>query len=55
MLSKGVHFSSDDECKELFPFLQFAIFMMLDEKIAKKERESKIKDLKKTLNAVSVK
>ena len=55
VLSKGVHFSSDDECKELFPFLQFAIFMMLDEKIAKKERESKIKDLKKTLNAVSVK
>lgn len=55
VLSKGVHFSSDDECKELFPFLQFAISMILDEKIAKKERESKIKDLRKTLSAVSVK
>lgn len=49
VLSKGVHKSSEDECKELFPYVKFAIDIMLDKKIAQKEREEKIKDLQKKL------
>ena len=49
-LSKGVHELSEQESMELFPYLKFAIELILDEQIAQKEKEDKLKELKKTLN-----
>ena len=49
-LSKGVHELSEQESKELFPALKYSIELILDEQIAQKEKEDKLKELKKTLN-----
>lgn len=49
-LSKGVHELSEQESKELFPYLKYAIEMILDEQIVQKEKDEKLKELKKTLN-----
>ena len=49
-LSKGVHELSEQEAMELFPHLKLAIELILDEQISQKERNEKIKALKKTLN-----
>lgn len=49
-LSKGVHESTNDECMELFPYMQFVIEQILDERIRKKELDQKIAKLKKKLN-----
>lgn len=46
-LSIGVHEAPDDECKELFPFMKFAIDCILDKKIQERERNRKIKELTK--------
>lgn len=43
VLSRGVHASSDQECIELFPVMKYVIEELLDHKIAKKEREDKLK------------
>lgn len=43
VLSRGVHASSDQECIELFPAMKYVIEELLDHKIAKKEREEKLK------------
>lgn len=45
VLSCGVHGSSDQECIELFPAMKYVIEELLDHKIAKKEREEKLKRL----------
>ena len=45
VLSRGVHASSDQECIELFPTMKYVIEELLDHKIAKKEREEKLKRL----------
>lgn len=50
VLSKGVHESTDDECMELFPYMQFIIEQILDERIRKKELDNKLANLKKKLN-----
>ena len=50
VLSKGVHESTDDECSELFPYMQFIIEQILDERIRKKELNSKLAKLSKKLN-----
>jgi len=50
VLSKGVHESTDDECMELFPYMQFVIEQILDERIRKKEFNQKIAKLKGKLN-----
>jgi hypothetical protein len=49
VLSKGVHESSEDECKELFPYVKQAIDIMLDTKIAQREREDKLKEMRNKL------
>lgn len=49
-LSKGVHELSEQASKELFPSLKYSIELILDEQIAQKEKEDKLKELKKTLN-----
>ena len=49
-LSKGVHESSDDECMELFPYMQFVIEQILDERIRKRELDQKIAGLKRKLS-----
>ena len=52
VLSKGVHVSTDQECKELFPAMRYVIEEMLDHKIAKKEREERLKHVKTFLHNV---
>ncbi|MGP4068377.1 hypothetical protein [Halobacillus sp. B29] len=42
ILSKGVHELEEDTCLSMFPNIQLAIEIILDEKIKEKERESKI-------------
>lgn len=49
VLSRGVHESTEDECKELFPYVKYAIDIMLDEKIAKKQKEDKLQEMQKKL------
>lgn len=49
-LSKGVHELSEQDSKELFPALKYSIELILDEQIAQKEKEDKLKELKKKLN-----
>lgn len=51
VLSKGVHESTDDECMELFPYMQFVIEQILDEEIRKKELDQKVAKLKNKLNS----
>ena len=50
ILSKGVHESSDDECMELFPYMQFCIEQILDERLRNKELNEKLSRLNKMLN-----
>lgn len=50
-LSKGIHELSDQESMELFQHLKYSIELILDEKIARKEKEAKLKELHKKLNS----
>ncbi len=50
-LSKGVHELSEKESMELFPYLKYSIELILDEKIARKEKEAKLKELHKKLTS----
>ena len=45
VLSKGIHESSEDDCKSIFPDLKDAIDLFLDAKIAKLERAKRIKEM----------
>ena len=45
VLSKGIHESSEDDCKSIFPDLKDAIDLFLDAKIAKLERAKRIKNM----------
>ena len=49
VLSRGIHGSSDQECKELFPIMKYIIEELLDHKIAKKDKEEKLKQMKSVL------
>lgn len=49
VLSKGVHESSENECLEMFPYMKYAIEEILDERLAKREREKKLADFQKRL------
>lgn len=53
ILSKGVHESTDEECKELFPYMEYIIESILDEQIRQKEDEDRVKKLKDALNDFS--
>lgn len=49
ILSKGVHESTDEECNELFPYVKFAIEVLLDEQLQERKKANKIKELEKKL------
>jgi hypothetical protein len=49
ILSKGLHELSEDECLEYFSITQRGIELILEEQIATKEKNEKIKQTKKTL------
>ncbi len=50
-LSKGVHELSEQESMEVFQHLKYSIELILDEKIARKEKEAKLKELHKKLTS----
>lgn len=45
VLSKGIHLSNEEECKEIFPYLKDAIDLFMDTRIAKLEREKRIREI----------
>jgi hypothetical protein len=49
-LSKGVHELSEQESMELFPYLKYAIELILDEQIVQKEKAKKLEALKEKMN-----
>ena len=53
VLSRGVHASSDQECKELFPAMKYVIEELLDHKIAQKERAEKLKQINSVIGSIS--
>ncbi|MEC2390242.1 hypothetical protein BK709_04830 [Bacillus thuringiensis serovar shandongiensis] len=55
ILSKGIHELTEDECLELFPNVQLAIELILDEKIHQIEKQSKIKSVSKFIADTSAK
>ena len=54
VLSKGIHESSEDDCKSIFPDLKDAIDLFLDAKIAKLERAKRIKELNTRIQNVKM-
>lgn len=55
VVSKGIHELSEDECKEYFPVLKEGIVMILDDIVAKKEKEKAAAEYKKSLDAIVTK
>lgn len=51
VLSKGVHEYTETECQELFPSLQMAIELLLDNKLSLLERQNKIKAMEKAISS----
>lgn len=45
ILSKGIHELTEDECLEYFTTIKSGIELILDEAIAQREREKKVKDI----------
>ncbi len=52
-LSAGVHGMTDIEATKLFPYFKFAIEMILDERILQKDKERKVKELRKAISSIS--
>lgn len=50
VLSKGIHEYTEDECQELFPYLQTAIEILLDKQLEKIEREQKLAEVNKKIS-----
>ncbi|MCP8950949.1 hypothetical protein [Bacillus safensis] len=51
ILSKGIHELTEQECLDLFPNVQLAIELILDEKIHQKEKQMKISSVKSFVSA----
>lgn len=49
VLSKGVHEYEEEECYELYPTLEYIIMSILDIELEKKNRNKKIKEIKKQI------
>lgn len=47
IVSKGVHELSEEECREMFPYIKAGIELMLDDLLAEKERKEKEKVFEK--------
>ena len=43
IVSKGIHELSEDECREMFPYIKAGIELILDALLAEKERKAKEK------------
>ena len=52
VVSKGIHELSEEECFEYFPVLKDGIIMIMDDIVAKKEKESATTDYKKSLSGI---
>lgn len=55
LLSKGIHEMTEEECLSGFPALRGGIELILDEKLAEKERQRKVNDAKKAISDYSSK
>lgn len=53
IISKGIHELSEETCKQLFPQIQLAIELILDEKLAEIEKNKKISELTKFVSETS--
>lgn len=49
ILSKGIHELTEQECLEAFPIMKLGIEMILDDKLAKREKEAKQEQAKKAI------
>jgi hypothetical protein len=52
MINNGIHELSEEECLDHFPILKDGIIMILDDIIAKKEREKAASKYKKSLSEI---
>lgn len=52
VLSKGVHESTEDDCKKLFPFLKCAIDIILNEEVKRKKNAVELSKLKKEMHVM---
>ncbi|MCB8818763.1 hypothetical protein [Desulfosporosinus shakirovi] len=52
VVSKGIHELTEEECLEYFPVLKDGIVMILDDIVAKKEKERAAAEYKKSLNGI---
>lgn len=52
VVSKGIHELSEDECLKYFPVLKDGIVMILDDIVAKKEKEKAAEEYKKSLGKI---
>lgn len=52
ILSKGIHELTEEKCLAFFDTLRVSIEMILDEKVSKKEKEKKCKEITKTLGKI---
>lgn len=50
VLSKGIHEYEEDECLKLYEAVKFVIEEILDKQLIEKQKQDKIKEVKKTLN-----
>ena len=55
ILSKGIHELGESECLSAFPITKLGIELILDEKLEKLQRESKIKQASKDIGALTQK
>jgi len=55
ILSKGIHELGESECLSAFPITKLGIELILDEKLEKLKRESKIKQASKDIGALTQK
>ena len=46
-MSKGIHELSEDECREMFPYIRAGIELILDDLLAERERKAKEKMFEK--------
>lgn len=52
IVSKGIHELSEEECLKYFPVLKDGIIMILDDIVAKKEKEKAVAEYKKSLGKI---
>lgn len=52
IISKGIHELSEDDCKEIFPVMKLSIELILDEKLAQKQKEQRIQEAQKAISKI---